>query len=70
MESLDGARLVMHDPEWDLALAWFGGHGIHAYDVDGTEVSYWSVGDFANDDATAAEVEASMRECIETGDYA
>ncbi len=59
MAQLDGARLVRHDAN-GLLLAWFGGHGVHAYDASGTEVDYWSVGDFSQNDAEVAEVAESM----------
>lgn len=59
MAQLDGARLVRYDADGFLYV-WFGGHGVHAYDAAGTEVDYWSVGDFANDDADEREVAESM----------
>lgn len=57
---LDGARHVTYCPD-GFVLAWFGGHGLHVYDLGGTEVDYRSVGDFTNNDATYAEVVAAAR---------
>ena len=62
-------RMIQVDTTRELFLVWFGGHGVHAYQSDGTEVSYWNVGDFANNNATPDEVLDSMRECIDTGEY-
>jgi hypothetical protein len=38
----------------------FGGHGVHVYDVAGTEVDYWTCGDFAQNEADVSDVEESM----------
>lgn len=59
MAQLDGAKLVKYDGDGYL-LAWFGGHGVHAYDGSGQEVDYWNTGDFADNDASREEVEESM----------
>lgn len=59
MAQLDGARLVRYDTS-GLLLAWFGGHGVHVFDAGGTEVDYWSCGDFAKNDASVEDVEQSM----------
>jgi hypothetical protein len=59
MAQLDGARLVRYDTA-GLLLVWFGGHGVHVYDAGGSEVDYWSCGDFAENEATPDEVERSM----------
>ncbi len=57
---LDRAKIVRYDESTELTLAWFGGHGIHMYDADGQEIDFWNVGDFTFDDATPADVIASM----------
>jgi hypothetical protein len=59
MAALDGARLVKYDTA-GLLYAWFGGHGVHVYDASGTEVDYWTCGDFAKNEADVSEVEESM----------
>lgn len=59
MAQLDGARLVKFDSD-GLLYAWFGGHGVHAYDAQGNEVDYWNCGDFADNDASTREVEESI----------
>ena len=69
-EQLDGAKIVKHDPDAELTLAWFGGHGIHAYSANGVEVAYWNVGSCGENDARLDDVEASMANVIETQDYA
>ncbi len=60
MAALDGIKLARYDANAGALLAWFGGHGVHVYDATGTEVDYWSVGDFSQNDAEVAEVEESM----------
>lgn len=60
MAELDGARLVRYDSSADQLLVWFGGHGVHVYDAAGTEVDYWTCGDFAQNDASADDVAESM----------
>lgn len=57
--ALDRARYVEYDPN-GFVLAFFGGHGLHIYSVDGTEVDYVSVGDFSANDASEAEVRDAM----------
>lgn len=51
-ESIAGVRVIMVDSERELTLAWFGGHGIHAYNDAGVEVSFWNTGDFSKNDAS------------------
>ncbi len=58
--SLDKARAVVYDAD-GYVLAWFGGHGIHAYSLDGEEVAYWSAGDFSENSLTPDEAFASMQ---------
>lgn len=62
--ALNEARAVLYDPD-GYVLAFFGGHGIHAYALDGLEVAYWSTGDFAVNSITADEAFESMREHLE-----
>ncbi len=69
-EQLHGARIVRHDPESGLTLAWMGGHGVLAFREDGLEVAFWSVGDFAESDAAESDVLESMEERMAAGDYA
>ena len=57
--SLDRARYVEYDPD-GLVLAWFGGHGVHIYDLDGSEVDYLSVGDFSQNNATHDEITTAI----------
>lgn len=54
------ARVVLYDFDRHLALVWRDGHGIHAYNADGDEVSRWRVGPFDQEDANEIEVRASM----------
>jgi len=60
MAELDGARLVKYDADCDLLYAWFGGHGVHVYDESGTEVDYWTCGDFSQNSASETDVLDSM----------
>ncbi len=69
LERLDGARWVRFDRERLLVVAWSGGHGIHAYDLEGDEVSFWNVGDFAKEDADIKVVRDSIERTIETGGF-
>ncbi len=69
LQKLDGAKWVRHDPNTHFTVAWFGGHGIHAYSLDGTEVSFWNVGDFAETHADIEEVRESIERVIKTGNY-
>ena len=59
MAQLDGARLCRYDAD-GLLLAWFGGHGVHCFNGAGTEVDYWTCGDFSKNEAEVSEVEESM----------
>ncbi|AEJ40883.1 hypothetical protein TPY_2723 [Sulfobacillus acidophilus TPY] len=68
-ESLSGAKIIRADKERGLFLAWFGGHGLHAYDAQGQEVAFWNIGDSATDDASEADVLDDMEEKIQTGKY-
>lgn len=68
-EQLHGARLVRYDEAAELVMAWFGGHGVHAYTEDGTEVAFWNVGDFSQSDADESDVLESMVEREEEQDY-
>jgi hypothetical protein len=61
-EALHEAKIVKHDPNTGLTIAWFGGHGVHAYDDQGTEVDFWNTGDFTKDNTTPEEqVETSIQ---------
>lgn len=70
MEQLDRAMWVRHDDDSGIIMAWFGGHGVHAYDESGLEVAFWNVGDFSKMDADFPDVAHSMTERIEEQDYA
>jgi hypothetical protein len=59
--ALEGARHVSYSPH-GLVLAWFAGHGLHIYDLDGEEVDYRSVGDFGDDEAECDEVVEACRD--------
>ena len=61
MAQLDRARIVRYDADGYL-LAWHGGHGVHVYDAEGTEVEFWNVGSFADNEASEDEVLLSMGE--------
>jgi hypothetical protein len=57
---LDGARHITYCPD-GLVLAWFGGHGLHVYALNGEEVDYRSVGNFADHEANYREIVAAAR---------
>lgn len=44
LDELDGALLVVVDPEYRLAYCWFGSRGINIYDERGVEVDYFTIG--------------------------
>ncbi len=69
-DQLADAKIIVVDPDAQLFLAWHGGHGVHAYTADGTEVAYWNVGDFARTNADPRTVRRSMRDRIQRQDYA
>jgi hypothetical protein len=69
LEQLVDAKIIKIDLERELVLAWKGGHGVHAFNACGDEVSFWNVGDFAKDSATESEVLEHIKEVINTGDY-
>ena len=66
-EQLDEAKYVRHDPLAELTLAWFGGHGIHAYTADGDEVSFWNLS--GPEDPSLEAVQRSMVDTIANGEY-
>lgn len=68
-KALVGAKVVMVDEARGLTLVWHGGHGIHAYNDSGREVSFWNTGSWAVNEATESQVRESMEERIESGDY-
>lgn len=68
-QSLSGARMVGEDRNHGYMMAWFGGHGIHAYSLDGEEVAFWNVGDFERMEAEAEDVEKNMKAQIVSGQY-
>jgi hypothetical protein len=60
-DTLLGAKALRFDERNQVFLAWYGGHGIHAYDaVTGREVAFWNVGDFSRSDARRQVVVQSM----------
>ena len=62
-------KILAYDQKQDYYIAWWGGHGIHAFSVHtGTEVSFWNVHS-AGDEPTVAEVKASIRRRMKEGDY-
>ena len=69
IERLYGARIVMADPQAELALIWYGGHGLHAYNKYGDEVYHWNTGDFALNDASEDDVRSSMLDRMGSGEY-
>ena len=68
-EQLDGAKMVTYDPDYELTMAWFGGHGVHAYTLEGFEVAFWNIGDWSLDSATPEEVEEDMGEMLVNQNY-
>ena len=69
-EQLDGARYVRFDAVRGFVLAWFGGHGCHAYSAeDGQEVAFWNIGDFAQNEADFEEVREDFEEHLQSGEY-
>ena len=61
-ESLDVAKLVRYVDRWEVVLAWFGGHGLHVFGLDGAALDYRTVGDMSLDDATLVEIHAASRD--------
>ena len=63
LELLKSARITEHDTVSHFILAWFGGHGVHAYTIYGDEVAFWNVQGCEND-ADPAVVQQSINEHI------
>jgi hypothetical protein len=68
-EQLKDVRFLLVDQRRELFLAWFGGHGIHAYDITGKEVGFWNTGDCSKNNADIEDVVESMKYRIKTGEY-
>lgn len=68
-DALRGARIIRRDEARDLTLIWYGGHWIHAFDADGCEVAFWSIGNFSHEQARETKVLEAMQEAITTGEY-
>ena len=66
---LKGAKIKVKDTKNNVTIAWFGGHGIHAYNEYGEEIGFWNTGDFSKDHATEEEVKRSIRQAIKEGGY-
>ncbi len=64
MEQLDDAKRVKYDSTNALLHVWHGGHGIHIYNQNATEVDFYNVGDFKQDEADPETVEQAMEERI------
>lgn len=62
LDQIDGASLVVIDPDQRLAYAWFGGTGVNVYDEEGNEVHYFTIGGTSK--VTAATVRAAVRRVI------
>lgn len=60
------AKLVLHDPESGIWLAWHGGHTVHLL-LQGREVTVASVGDFSRESITAAEAYDEIVRLVESG---
>ena len=63
MDAIDGASLVVVDPDQQLAYAWFGGAGVNVYDDGGNEVHYFTIGGVSR--VTASSARAAIARMIE-----
>jgi len=62
-------KILAYDKYNNYYIAWWGGHGIHAFSVEsGTERSFWNVHS-AKDEPTVTEVKASIRKRMMANDY-
>lgn len=62
-------KILAYDRNQDYYVAWWGGHGVHAFDVkSGTEKSFWNIHS-ARDEPTVAEVKSSIKRRMEAADY-
>ena len=67
-EIMEDAKYSRFDPVTGLKWIWYGGHGVHGYDLsphDPVEVDIINVGDFSRDEATLSEVENGVQNRIE-----
>jgi hypothetical protein len=63
LDAIDGASLVIVDPDQQLAYAWFGGAGVNVYDNAGNEVHYFTIGGVSK--VTASSARAAIARMIE-----
>ncbi len=59
-DELRGAKVISVDEDSQMVFAWFGGHGLHAYDFTGKEVNYWTIGDPTKEAATHREIHKAI----------
>jgi len=69
MEQLDRAQWVRYDQDYEVAMAWFGGHGVHYYNMRGQEIALQNVGSFAENEAPENVVKQTMEEMLRNHNY-
>jgi hypothetical protein len=69
LEFMQGALVACEDHQHGYCMAWYGGHGIHVYDLLGTEIAFWAVECHGENCAHPHAVEDAMKENMATGEY-
>jgi hypothetical protein len=63
------SKIIRIDPEYNLILIYYGGHGIHIYDFEGELRYFYNTGSFEFDNLSEGEAIKSMEERIRKKDY-
>jgi hypothetical protein len=63
------SKIIRIDPEYNLILIYYGGHGINIYNFEGELKYFYNTGSFEFDNLTEGEAIRSMEERIRKKDY-
>ena len=63
------SKIIRIDPEYNLILIYYGGHGIHIYNFEGELRYFYNTGSFEFDNILESEVIKSMEKRIKNKDY-
>jgi hypothetical protein len=69
IELFHESKIIRIDPEYNLILIYYGGHGIHIYNFEGELRYFYNTGSFEFDNISESEVIKSMEKRIEEKDY-
>lgn len=63
------AKIIRIDPDYNLILIYYGGHGISIYNFEGELRYFYNTGSFEFDNVSEGEVIKSMENRIKNKDY-